>query len=212
MEVKQSKFKLYFTHKEFLLASLTSILFLALSLVVNFYAGTYATEKASNPVTDIILSNTRAFDLGGIFVFGAIVFYIFLFILFFFEPEKLPFTLDSIALFTIIRSIFVSLTHIGPFPSQSQIPSTLLEKFSFGGDLFFSGHTGIPFLMALIFWKNRYLRLIFLASSVSFGIVVLLAHLHYSIDVLSAFFITYTIFHISVYLFKKDRELFYRRL
>jgi hypothetical protein len=35
-----------------------------------------------------------------------------------------------------------------------------------------------------------------------------LAHLHYSIDVLSAFFITYTISHIACVFFKKDLLLF----
>ena len=84
-----------------------------------------------------------------------------------------------------------------------------MEKFAFGGDLFFSGHTGLPFLMALIFWDNKYLRWIFILTSVMFATVVLLAHLHYSIDVLSAFFITYTIFHIALFLFKKDRRLFF---
>ena len=79
-----------------------------------------------------------------------------------------------------------------------------LNKFTFGGDLFFSGHTGLPFLMALIFWNNKYLRYSFFALSFIFAATVLLGHLHYSIDVLAAFFITYTIFHIAIFIFKKD--------
>ncbi len=87
-----------------------------------------------------------------------------------------------------------------------------MSKFAFGGDLFFSGHTGLPFLMALVFWKKPILRYFFIASAIGFGAVVLLTHLHYSIDVLSAFFITYTIFHIAEFLFRKDRKLFYSGL
>ena len=77
-----------------------------------------------------------------------------------------------------------------------------------GNDLFFSGHTGLPFLLALIFWENKKLRFLFLGFSVLFAVVVLLGHLHYSIDVFAAYFITYTIFHICKFLFKKDWQLF----
>ena len=204
--------KKYFSHykdRGFLISLFIAILFLAVSLVINFYAGTYATEKVSNSVTDIVLSNIRIFDVDGIFVYGAILFWIFIVGLCLFKPKTMPFTLKSVALFIVIRSIFISLTHIGPFPGSVIVSSSnLFQKISFGGDLFFSGHTGLPFLMALIFWNNKYLRYLFLASSAVFAVVVLLGHYHYSIDVLSAFFITYSIFHISLFLFKKDRKLF----
>ena len=35
-----------------------------------------------------------------------------------------------------------------------------------------------------------------------------MAHFHYSIDVLSAFFITYTIYHLARFFFEKDYLLF----
>jgi hypothetical protein len=174
------------------------------------YATSYATERASYPVTDIILSNIRAFDVDIIFIYGPLVFFIFLLITLLYHPHKIPFVVKSVALLILIRSIFVTLTHIGPFPSEAIINSSnFVSKFSTGGDLFFSGHTGIPFLTALIFWKNKSLRYIFLVYSIFIGTIVLLGHYHYSIDVLAAFFITYSIFHLSSHLFKKDKELFY---
>jgi hypothetical protein len=63
--------------------------------------------------------------------------------------------------------------------TQVPIDSMLVNKFSFGGDLFFSGHTGLPFLMALLFWENLRLRVLFIASSVFFGIIVLMGHILY---------------------------------
>ena len=204
--------KKYFSHfkdREFLISAITAIFLLVISLVINFYAGTYATEKSSNSVTDIVLSNIRIFDVDGIFVYGAILFWVFIAFLCLFKPKTIPFTFKSVALFIVIRSVFISLTHIGPFPGSVIVSSSnLFQKVSFGGDLFFSGHTGLPFLMALVFWDNKFLRYLFVASSVFFAIIVLLGHYHYSIDVLSAFFITYSIYKIAEFLFKKDKKFF----
>ena len=179
------------------------------SLVINFYAGTYATEKASNSVTDIILSNIRVFDVDIIFIYGPVVFWGFVSFLLLRDPKKFSFTVKSIALFILIRSVFITLTHIGPFPTRIEVnPASFITDFTFGADLFFSAHTGLPFLISLIFWDNKLIRMISLYSAVIFGVVVLMAHLHYTIDVVSAFFITYTIYKIAEVFFKKDREMF----
>ena len=188
-----------------------TILFIA-SFVAHFYSAIYATEKASNYVTDIVLSNTRVFDVDGAFIYGPVVLWTFVLILLLNDPKKIPFTLKAISLFILIRSVFVSITHLGPFPTQVDIgPLTFLTAFMAGGDYFFSGHTGLPYLLTLLFWDNLFLRVLFFTSSIFFGAVVLLGHLHYSIDVVSAYFITYSIFHICKFLFKKDWELFLQK-
>lgn len=203
-------YKKYFLDKNYLESLFAGVVSLFGSLIINFYAGTYATEKASNAVTDIILSNTRVYDLDGFFVFGPVVLIAFVALLCVIRPQKLPFILKSTALFVIIRSVFISITHIGPFPDQMAIVTgaKIVQDFTFGGDLFFSAHTGLPFLMALIFYKNNTLRYLFISIAVLFGGVVLLSHRHYSIDVLSAFFITYTIYNIALRLFKTDYAMF----
>lgn len=184
------------------------VLFIA-SLFINFYAGLYATERASNSVTDVVLSNIRFYDVDGIFIYGTAALFLFILFLCVRRPERFPFMFKSVALFIMIRAIFISLTHLGPFPTHAIIdPLSIINKFSFGADLFFSGHTGLPFLIALIFWNKPFLRAIFISISVFFGIVVLLGHLHYSIDVLSAFFITYTIYHMCLVFFREERNMF----
>jgi len=198
-----------FQDKKFLSSYVLSILFLIFSLFINYYAGTYATNRESNPVTDIILSNTRAYDVDGIFIYGTIIFWVVVAILLFQNARFVPFTLKSVSLFILIRSAFITMTHIGQFPERTTIASNfILNKISFGGDLFFSGHTGLPFLLALIFWKSKFWRYIFLASSIIFGTSVILGHIHYTIDVTSAFFITYGIYHLSQLLFSKDETVF----
>ncbi len=201
-------YKHYFRNRSFLASLVFSLTLLLVSVVINFYAGEYATESASSPVTDIVLSNTRVFDVDGIFVYGAITFWIFVAFLCLYRPQRIPFVASSVALFTLVRSVFIVLTHIGPYPTYLVVHSYIMSRFAFGGDLFFSGHTGLPFLLALIFWRDVRLRIFFIASSLLFGVVVLLAHLHYSIDVLSAFFITYSIYRMAEIMFKNDQALF----
>jgi hypothetical protein len=211
MKIWEQKWVDVFKNNDFVKSFIISFVFLLISLYINFIAGNYATESASLPVTDIILSNIRRFDVDGFFIYGPIVLFTIISIICIYSPKKIPFILKNIALFTVIRSIFISLTHLGPFPTQTIAESTnLLSKFTFGGDLFFSGHTGIPFLMALIFWQNKKFRYFFLSYSLFMGTIVLLGHYHYSIDVLAAFFITYTIFDISLLLFKKERKMFFQ--
>ncbi len=62
--------------------------------------------------------------------------------------------------------------------------------------------------MAMIFRKDIYLRIAFTLTAIIFGCIVLMAHVHYSIDVLSAFFITYAIAHMAEFLFYKEKKIF----
>ena len=200
--------KNHFRDKEFLFSFWTAIIFFIISFGINFIAGTYASRVASNSVTDIILSNIPVYNVYFLFTYGVLIVWIIVAFICLSHMERIPFVLKSIALFIVIRSVFVSLTHIGPFPTQIDTTSGLNSIMNFTGDLFFSAHTGLPFLMALIFWQYKDLRYFFIICSIFFGIVVLLGHAHYSIDVFSAFFITYSIFNIAEFLFKKDRILF----
>ena len=205
------RYKQYAAQQEFRTSILLSLLTFAASLIVVFYAIGYATENVSNHVEDIVLSNIPIYDVDGLFVYGTAFFVLLGVLLLIAHPKRIPFALHTLALFYFIRSAFISLTHLGPFPG-SVIDSfdfgTLAGRMLTGGDLFFSGRTGLPFLMALMFWREKNIRYIFLIGSIYFGTIVLLGHLHYSIDVASAFFITYGIFHIAEWLFPKDRAVF----
>ena len=54
-------------------------------------------------------------------------------------------------------------------------------------DLFFSGHTATTFLLLLYLWPERRLRWLALAAHAAVVASVLLAHLHYTIDVLGGY-------------------------
>lgn len=188
---------------------LSLLVFLGAIFGIQPLAIEFANDVASNPVADIVLSNTRAYEVGDFFVYGMFLMVAFIMVLCLLHPKRTPFVLHSLTLFVLIRSVFVSLTHVGPFTTQAASDfGPAITRMFFGADHFFSGHAGAPFLMALIFWHDKVLRYIFLGWSAFFSAVVLLGHLHYTIDVLAAFFITYGIYHLSMWLFPKERLLF----
>lgn len=202
------KHKYHWRQKKYRLSLLLGVSFFILSLLISHQASTYANVSASNYVTDILLDNLPTFDVDGILNYGVIVFSLFFIGFLFTEPKKIPVILKSLALFVVIRSVFITLTHLGPLPGQTPVnPNDLLSRLILGNDYFFSGHTGMPFLIALIFWKNKIVRYVSLFASVLFGASVILGHLHYSIDVFAAFFITYSIFRIAIRAFSSDYSL-----
>jgi len=215
------RYAVCFTDKKYVASLILALCMLAAGLVANAYAVSYATDSASAPVTDLVLSNVRVYDVDSLFVNGAIALGIFIIGVCLWDPARLPFVVKSIAIFVITRSIFIMVTHIGAFPTHAiinpdsqnlirdVIGARLYSSFFLGNDSFFSGHTGLPFLMALLYWDRRWLRMIFIAVSAVFAAVVLLGHLHYTIDVLSAFFIAYGVYRISRKLFAED-EAFLR--
>ena len=206
------KYKKTFSDKRFVLSLLVGLVFLIAAFALNDFTSIYATDHAGNQVTDIILSNIPAFDVDQIFIYGPLIMWIVISLILLHEPKRIPFALKSIALFVVIRALFTTLTHLGPYPYYIPLDyaSGFARSLTFGGDLFFSGHTGLPFLIALMFGKyNKAYYYIFITASIFFGTIVLLGHYHYSIDVAAAYFITYTIFVIASKWFKKDRERFY---
>lgn len=181
-----------------------SLCFLVLSFIINNYASLYATQIAGSPVPDLLLDHINLYDVSFIHVYAALSFWlVFIFYLFFFRPELIPFISKTAALFILIRSAFICLTHMGAPVNNLTIPA-FSSFFIYNGDLFFSGHVGGPFLLALIFWKEKGLRYLYLGSSIFFGLIVLMGHIHYSIDVLSAPFITYGIYQLARACFSKD--------
>ncbi len=191
-----------------LVITLPTLVFLG-AVATTYLAISFSSSRISNSVTDIILSNTPVFDVDGIYVYGLVCLILFITFLCLVHPKHTPFTLYSLSLFMVIRSFFVILTHLAPYPiAASPDFGATTTKIFFGGDFFFSGHVGSPFLMALLYWRDALLRYTFLIWSVFFAAVVLLGHLHYSIDVFAAFFITYTIYHMALYFFPYAHELF----
>lgn len=183
----------------FALAAAASVAAFAAAFCFNLWTIGQATARAGAGVEDIILSNIPVFNVDGAFVYGTFLVASISLGLLLAHPKRIPFAFAAVALFIVIRSLFALMTHLGPPEAQyaTDFGEAITRSF-FGADQFFSAHTGMPFLGAVAFWYiERRTALFFLSSSAFFAAVVLLGHIHYTIDVASAFFITYGIFHIA---------------
>ncbi|MDD5651112.1 MAG: phosphatase PAP2-related protein [Candidatus Nanoarchaeia archaeon] len=188
-------------HKHLILLSL---LFLLISFILNYFASIYVSEISSVAAPDLILDHLPTFDLDFILTYGIllIIALIFLYPLLF-KVHYFHTVVSQFSLLVLVRSIFICFTHLKiPVNALTFKAPHIISFFSAQNDLFFSGHTAIPFLGFLLFHEEK-IGYFFLLSSFIMGIVVLLMHVHYSIDVFSAFFITYGTFKFGKWVFGK---------
>lgn len=186
--------------------------------VISTFASIWHDANIYPNVGDYVLQILPVYDLSFLFVWGYIIIIVSLFIYgIFIEPEIAPFAMKTFGVLMIVRACFISLTFLGP-PQEfyymktinAEYMRTVASKFFFNNDLFFSGHTAIPFLAFLIF--KTWFRWIYLFATFVMAATVLIMHVHYSIDVLAAFFITYGIYAISNRIFKNLNIRFSKRL
>lgn len=186
------------------------LLLLAFALIIQIYAGHYSYRKASAAPSahDVLLDNLPTLNLNYVIVQGSFVAIAIAAYLLLRYPHHLLFGIKAIALFIVIRAMFMSLTTIGIYPEQTVFDGGtgvgIYNFFNFPGNFFFSGHTGSPLLIALIFWHERRVRRFFIGVSLLFAVSVIMAHVHYSIDVFAAPFMTYGIFRMSQWFFRDD--------
>ncbi|MGA8263398.1 MAG: phosphatase PAP2-related protein [Ignavibacteriaceae bacterium] len=123
------------------------------------------------------------------------------------NPRKLLLTIQCYSLLLLIRIILMFLMPLNPPVGMILLNDPFVQLFGTGQiltkDLFFSGHTATIFLFYLVSGKRVY-RTYFLLATVLVGASVLLQHVHYSIDVLSAPFFSYASYRL-VYLMQTKK-------
>ncbi len=181
--------------------------FFLLSFYIFYLFGGYHAALPLQPGDDLVLRNIPRWDWMPLLTYGWLAFHVAAFSAWArLEPRRIPYYLAAIGLFMCIRNVFVVLTPYGQRPDEITMYSHPLLQFFrgtlvFDNELFFSGHTGTPFLYFLMSRRTPRLRLFFLGFSVLMGAGVLLTRNHYAIDVLGAYFITYAIYRLSLRLF-----------
>ena len=71
MEQIINQHKFYWSQKNFLISALVGLVFLGLSVIINYYANLFAIEEAGNPVTDLLLNVLPLVDTNILFVEGS---------------------------------------------------------------------------------------------------------------------------------------------
>jgi PAP2 superfamily C-terminal len=112
------------------------------------------------------------------------------------QPAIFLMAIYLIIVVTLTRIVTISLFPLDPPPGLIHIKDPL-TSLSYGGsqvfmtkDLFFSGHTSNLFLIYLCLNKKRDKQFALLAT-ITVGILVLVQHVHYCIDVIFAIIFTY---------------------
>lgn len=199
--------------RSYRISLLAGLILALIALILNFRASIYTSSIPVLKVGDVVLDHLPTLDLRPIYTTGIfIVMAVMTLYPLLFRPEIVPFTLKNVSFFILIRAAFISMTHLGaPEGFYALTPvardPTIIDIF-YLNDLFFSGHTGMPFLGALLFWSNLRLRNFLIGMTILQGATVLLMHIHYSIDVFSAPFFTYAIFVFSDRFFQKFNTKF----
>jgi hypothetical protein len=184
-----------------------SCIFFLVAIVFKFISGAYTERKGFASPRDLILDNIPVINLSMIYVWlFVLVLFIFFFYPLIYNPRKLHYSIGLFSLLLMVRSGFTVLTHF-KIPAEAvaiNYSPGIFDIFSFTNDLFFSGQVGLAFMAFWIYRHNKYIRYFMLFSSITLGIVSLLMHIHYSIDVLSAFFISYAVYKIGDAIFRDE--------
>jgi membrane-associated phospholipid phosphatase len=198
--------------KEFLTKRRTELIITVLFLAVILYIFpnflTYVEERQGVTLTDPILELFNPIDLtwltfGLIYVSLIVAIYSFAA-----KPEVLILALQSYSVLVIFRMMVMYSAPLNAPERMILLNDPFVQLFGSGEvltkDLFFSGHTATLFLLFLISDK-KYLKIIFLICTVLVGTAVLLQHVHYTIDVLTAPFFAYASYKLAVVIKEQNK-------
>lgn len=106
------------------------------------------------------------------------------------KPKLLLLGLQSYCIIVIIRIGTIYFFPLEPpkgiIPLTDPFVTNLFYRYrEITKDLFFSGHTSTMFLLALIV-RNRPLKIFFILSTFAVGFLLIIQHVHYTIDILPA--------------------------
>jgi membrane-associated phospholipid phosphatase len=155
--------------------------------LLNAFMGMYVTTRGGPALNDIFLDAVTRVDVVWLHLFLSSVMYTLVIGIFVFFPRRAPFLLWTLVTVILLRVCALPLTELGMYVDAVRIDS----EYTFGGDLFFSGHVAIATTLVYFYWDTPLLRALTLGMlTVTIGTLIL-GHLHYSIDIFTGLFVGY---------------------
>ncbi len=191
------KWKVFLTDRKIEIVITLILLITILIIFSNFLS--FIEERHGVILPDPILNIYEPIDLTWL-IFGLIYLSLGIAIISFAtKPDLLFFALQSYSLLLIFRMIVMYVTPLEAPDNMLSLNDPFVQFFGTGNiltkDLFFSGHAATLFLLFLIADK-KYLKVIFLISTLIVALAVLLQHVHYVVDVAVAPIFAYVSYRI----------------
>lgn len=189
-------------NKPFRVKTICGFIILIIILLFFPFFFNYIELRNGYTINDTILANIPSYNLS-IPIFAIIWFVSFLILVTAVtDPSVMILFLWAFIFLSVSRIISISVIPLDPpahlIPLIDPISNTFYGGKFLTKDLFYSGHTSTQFLMFLCL-KKKALKTIALLATVSIGIMLLVQHVHYTIDVISAPLFAYINYRMAKY-------------
>lgn len=197
----------YWRHKSFRKGLFVGLFSITIILICFPYFFKYIEQRNGVSINDVILTYFHPRDVSVLIFILIWTSAFFMLIAAIKNPDIFLLFLIAYVQLCLLRIITISLFPLQPPADIIDLIDPLSNHFygvSFiKKDLFFSGHTSTLFLMYLS-QRSKYIKLYLFIACFCVGILVLVQHIHYSIDVLFAFPLAYLCYKSSQYLTSKE--------
>ncbi len=184
-----------FKSKYFYISILAAFAGAALNFASQTYLHNYMIEGKTLPMlSDLVLDNVPVIDVAIFYDLFCIIVFIIVAVYIVHRKDygRFPYILLLCGIFFIVRGVFIILTPFGN-PPEFNGSDPLFNGFSkFELGVYPSGHVGNSFLLLLLV-NDKVYRYILWFCLLMIVFTLILAHSHYSIDILSGFFFAYAI-------------------
>jgi hypothetical protein len=182
----------------------TAIIAVIIYILPIFFA--YIQKRKGAVLNDWLLTRIPPHDVS-VFIFGLIFSMALLIVIRTFNNPSIYITFCWTLIFVyIVRFITLSLVALDPPPGMVPLADPLNNAFyrnaAITKDLFFSGHTTTMVLIFLCLQK-RTDKIIALITAIAVACLLLVQHIHYTIDVLAAPVVVYPCYRLTRWLFFK---------
>ena len=179
----------------------------SLLFVLSFFVWSLVGQRADTRIlpagSDLLLDQLPLIDLVPVLTVGWLSIHLLaIYVCVMYCPRRWAFILATVGLLILVRTAFVALNPIGAPPgilslNASYLLAPLKGVLAFENEFFFSGHVAFPYLYSRIYWHVVWARRMFVLLSLVMAASVVLTRNHYTMDVLGAYFVTYSVFALS---------------